>query len=132
MCGRFAFTDIDAVFSRYRVVISEDIRIEPHYNIAPSQHTPVIYLNRGKGRVLEMMKWGLVPFWAKDQKIGNKMINARAETLDAKPSFKHILKTRRCLVPASGFYEWKKVGKSKVPYYVKLEKRDTLFLCGAL
>ncbi|MDR4498716.1 MAG: SOS response-associated peptidase [Candidatus Scalindua sp.] len=132
MCGRFALTDIDAVFSQYRVVISEGIRIAPRYNIAPSQHTPVLYLNREKERVLEMMKWGLVPFWAKDPKIGNRMINARAETLDTKPSFRHILKTGRCLVPASGFYEWKKVGKSKVPYYVKLEKREVFFLCRAL
>ena len=130
MCGRFALTDIDAVFSQYRVVISEGIRIEPRYNIAPSQHTPVIYLNRKKERVLEMMKWGLVPFWAKDPKIGNRMINARAETLDTKPSFKHILKTRRCLVPASGFYEWEKAGKSKVPYYVKLEKRTLFSFAG--
>ncbi|MDR4504096.1 MAG: SOS response-associated peptidase [Candidatus Scalindua sp.] len=130
MCGRFALTDIDAVFSQYRVLISEDLTIGPRYNIAPSQHTPVIYLNREKGRVLEMMRWGLVPFWAKDPKIGNRMINARAETLDTKPSFRHILKSKRCLVPSSGFYEWKRVAKSKLPHYIKLKNREIFSFAG--
>jgi putative SOS response-associated peptidase YedK len=130
MCGRFALTDIDAIFSQYRVLISEDLTIGPRYNIAPSQSTPVIYLNREKGRVLEMMKWGLVPFWAKDPKIGNRMINARAETLDKKPSFRHLLKSKRCLVPSSGFYEWKRVGKSKLPHHIKLKKRALFTFAG--
>lgn len=77
-----------------------------------------------------MMKWGLVPFWAKDLKIGNRMINARAETLDRKPSFRHFLKSKRCLVPSSGFYEWKRVGKSKVPHYIKLKKREIFSFAG--
>ncbi|GJQ59302.1 MAG: hypothetical protein SCALA701_21030 [Candidatus Scalindua sp.] len=77
-----------------------------------------------------MMKWGLVPFWAKDPKIGNRMINARAETLDKKPSFRHLLKSKRCLVPGSGFYEWKRVGKSKLPHYIKLKKREIFSFAG--
>ncbi len=80
MCGRFALTDIDAIFSRLRVMISEDIKIIPHYNIAPSQNIPVIYKDRNRENRIEFMKWGLVPFWAKDPKIGYKMINARAES----------------------------------------------------
>ncbi len=130
MCGRFAFTDIDAIFSLYRVIISEDMEIAPRYNIAPSQHTPVIYHNKENGRVLEMMKWGLVPSWAKDPKTGSRMINARAETLDQKPSFRHSFKSRRCLVPATGFYEWKKTGKNRVPHYIRLKKRDTFSFAG--
>ncbi len=130
MCGRFALTDIDAIFSQYRVLISEDLRIGPRYNIAPSHYAPVIYLNKEKERVLEMMKWGLVPFWAKDSKIGNRMINARAETLDKKPPFRHLLKSKRCLVPGSGFYEWKREGKSKFPHYITLKKRELFSFAG--
>ncbi len=76
------------------------------------------------------MKWGLVPSWSKDPKIGNRMINARVETIAIKPSFKHILKTNRCLVPCSGFYEWKKNDKSKVPYYIGLKNSKIFCLAG--
>ncbi|MHC4268453.1 MAG: SOS response-associated peptidase [Planctomycetota bacterium] len=130
MCGRFALTDIDAIFSRLRVIISEDVKIQPHYNIAPSQNIPVIYKDKNRENRIEFMKWGLVPFWAKDPKIGHKMINARAETLTQKPSFKHIFKTKRCLVPGSGFYEWKKVDKHKVPYYIGIKNCKTFSFAG--
>lgn len=130
MCGRFALTDIDAIFSRLRVIISEDIKITPHYNIAPSQNIPVIYKDKKQENRIEFMKWGLIPFWAKDPRIGYKMINARAETLTQKPSFKHILKTKRCLIPASGFYEWKKVDKQKVPYYIGIKNCKTFSFAG--
>lgn len=132
MCGRFAIIDINAIFSRYRAIITEDARkaITPRYNIAPSQFVPIIHQNKEQEVLIEMMKWGLVPFWAKDPKIGNKMINARAETIAEKPSFKHLLKSKRCLVPCSGFYEWKKVEKSKVPYYIRLKNVEDFAFAG--
>ncbi len=130
MCGRFALTDIDAIFSKYRVVISEDFKITPHYNFAPAQNIPVIYKDNNQQNRIELMKWGLVPFWAKDPKIGYGMINARAETLNKKPSFKHILKSKRCLVPSSGFYEWEKIDKHKIPYYVGIKNCKIFSFAG--
>ena len=132
MCGRFSLTDIGSIFSRFGVIISKDInkKITPHYNIAPTQKIPVIYKDKTQENRIEFMKWGLVPFWAKDPKIGHKMINARAETLTQKPSFKHLLKSKRCLVPSSGFYEWKRVDKRKVPYYIGIKNSKIFSFAG--
>lgn len=132
MCGRFSLTDIDSIFSRFGVIISKDInkKITPHYNIAPTQKIPVIYKDKNQENRIEFMKWGLVPYWAKDPKIGYKMINARAETLTQKPSFKHLLKTKRCLVPSSGFYEWKRIDKRKVPYYIGIKNSRIFSFAG--
>src|SRR5258708_5078596 len=96
---RFAVTDvIEATFAEMPAEA-------PRYNIAPTQGVAVITEN--SPRVLEMMRWGLVPFWAKDISIGSKMLNARAETLTEKPSFRSLLTRKRCIIPADGFYEWK-------------------------
>ncbi|MHC4183177.1 MAG: SOS response-associated peptidase [Planctomycetota bacterium] len=132
MCGRFSLTDIDSIFSRFGVIILKDInkKITPHYNIAPTQKIPVIYKDKNQENRIEFMKWGLVPFWAKDPKIGYKMINARAETLTQKASFKHLLKLKRCLVPGSGFYEWKRVDKRKVPYYIGIKNSKIFSFAG--
>lgn len=130
MCGRFALTDTDAIFSRFRAIISEDFKITPRYNIAPAQNIPVIYKEKYHENRVELMRWGLVPFWAKDPKIGYRMINARAETLTQKPSFKHIFKTKRCLVPSSGFYEWKKIDGQKVPYFVAIKSCKIFSFAG--
>ena len=132
MCGRFSLTDIDSIFSRFGVIISKDInkKITPHYNIAPTQKIPVIYKDTNQQNKIEFMKWGLIPFWAKDPKIGHKMINARAETLAQKPSFKHLLKSKRCLVPSSGFYEWKRIDKRKVPYYIGIKNSKIFSFAG--
>ncbi len=132
MCGRFSLTDIDSIFSRFGVIISKDInkKITPHYNIAPTQKIPVIYKDKNQENRIEFMKWGLVPYWAKDPKIGYKMINARAETLAQKPSFKHLLKSKRCLVPSSGFYEWKRIDKRKVPYYIGIKNSRIFSFAG--
>ncbi len=81
MCGGFALTNIDAIFSRLRVIVLEDIKITPHYNIAPSQNIPVIYIDKDRENRIGLMKWRLDHLWAKDPKVGYKMINARAETL---------------------------------------------------
>jgi putative SOS response-associated peptidase YedK len=96
--------------------------LEPRYNIAPTQPVAAVTLDGSSnnvGRRLEALHWGLIPFWAKDLTIGNKMINARAETLAEKPAFKNALVRRRCLIPADGFYEWKKEGRGRQPFYIR-------------
>lgn len=101
---------------------------QPRFNIAPSQLVPIITNTNPKKIV--MARWGLVPSWSTSIDIGQKMINARSETLSEKPSFRNLLKTKRCLVPADGFYEWKTVGKSKQPYYIQLEDRSIFAFAG--
>jgi putative SOS response-associated peptidase YedK len=103
------------------------------YNIAPSQEILAIRLNpETKQRSLDRLRWGLLPYWAKDEKIGFKTINARVETVDTAHSFRGAFKKRRCLIPANGFYEWKKVIGGKIPYSIEesaLDKRAHLALC---
>ena len=106
------------------------VLLEPRYNIAPSQEHPVLIVNQDR-RMLRMMKWGLVPHWAKDPKIGYKMINARSEGIEEKPSFRGPLKKGRCLVIADGFYEWQKPGKkTKIPYYFRLKSNEPFAFAG--
>jgi putative SOS response-associated peptidase YedK len=114
MCGRFILlTDLSVIVEEFGI---EDIACEcrPNHNISPGQDVLAVARDRGKNR-LQSYRWGLVPFWAKDPKIGNKMFNARAETLSEKPSFARAFQKRRCLIPADGFYEWQKVGQTKRP-----------------
>lgn len=104
MCGRFGrTTPPEQIIQRYGI---QEVRgdFTPSYNIAPSQQAPIVRTDSGH-RVLELMKWGLVPSWAKDEKIGYKMINARAESVIEKPSFRSAFRKRRCIVPACGFFE---------------------------
>lgn len=103
--------------------------LEPRFNIAPSQLVPIIV--SGSANKAVMMKWGLVPFWAKDPKIGNRLINARAETISTKPAFRTSFKRKRCLVPATGFYEWKRLKDGKIPYYIHM-KDDSFFAFAGL
>jgi putative SOS response-associated peptidase YedK len=120
MCGRFTLTfDPDDLQEAFSLSAPPPAGLAPRYNIAPSQ--PVAVIANGETRALELFKWGLIPSWAKDPKIGNRMINARAETLAEKPSFRTALKKRRCLVLADGFYEWKRAGKSKTPMYIQMK-----------
>lgn len=100
----------------------------PRYNIAPTQQVPVI-TDRDPKR-LSFMKWGLAPSWAKDPKIGSRMINARSETAAEKPSFRTAFKGRRCLIPADGYYEWAKRGKKKIPMYIQHARRDIFAFAG--
>ena len=124
MCGRFTLHhSATEIANRFGVGFNDPMTelIRPRYNIAPSQMVPVI--RQAGEREMVGCKWGLVPFWAKDPAIGNKLINAKAETLAEKPSFKYALNQRRCLIPADGFYEWQKKGKaSSQPMYVR--RRD--------
>jgi len=120
MCGRYSLSvpaDVLAeVFALARVA-----DVSPRWNIAPTQDAAVVRVREGE-RCLDALRWGLVPFWAKDVRIGNRMINARSETVAEKPSFKHALKRRRCLVPADGFYEWRRTPDGKVP--TRIQRRD--------
>ncbi len=130
MCGRFTlFDNKEIIESEFEVDIQPDL-FRPSYNIAPTQDSLVIY-TEADNRVCTAMRWGLVPFWSKDIKIGYKMINARAETVDEKSSFKKPLKDKRCLVLTNGFYEWKKVdNKTKVPYFIRLKNKKPFTFAG--
>jgi putative SOS response-associated peptidase YedK len=103
--------------------------LTPRYNLAPSQPMAAIIAD-DSGRHLELLKWGLIPSWAKDPKIGNKMINARAETVAEKPAFRAALKKRRCLIPVDGFYEWKREGKAKTPMYIQMKSGEPFAFAG--
>lgn len=129
MCGRFTRHHKPKELAERFDVEPIAEAAEPRYNIAPSQIVPIIrFLNE---REMVASKWGLVPFWAKDTSIGNKMINARAETLAEKPSFKNALAKRRCLIPADGFYEWQKKGKEpSQPIYVRLRSGELFAFAG--
>jgi len=106
MCSRY-FLDADGNIIAYtfRVPVQPD-RIRKRFNIAPTQEAPVVRVDREGNREIAMLRWGLVPFWAKDLKIGTSMINARSEGIEAKPAFREAVKSRRCIVPATGFFEW--------------------------
>lgn len=129
MCGRFAFySPSEATAALFGVGTS--IAVEPRFNIAPSQYIAGIRDTEDAGRELSMFRWGLVPFWAKDPSIGNRMINARAETVAEKPSFRAAYRHRRCLLLADGFYEWKKEGAGKVPYFISLASGEPFAFAG--
>lgn len=129
MCGRFTLTlNPDQLQMAFNLSEPPPADLAPRYNIAPSQAVAVIA--NGTSRKLEFFKWGLIPSWAKDPKIGNRLINARAETLAEKPSFRAALKKRRCLILADGFYEWKKEGKTKTPMYLRLKEGEPFAFAG--
>lgn len=117
MCGRYTLTvSTDDLLHHFKA--RGDIEFSPRYNIAPTQSAPVVFLDEAGQRRLELFRWGLVPFWAKDIKIGNRMINARSETVAEKPAFRASFRNKRCLVPATGFFEWRSEDGAKQPYYI--------------
>ena len=130
MCGRSSLhddpTNILERFSLPPVLPG----FEPHYNIAPTQLQWSIIRDEDGAPEARQLKWGLVPSWANDPSVGNRMINARAESLTEKPSFRESLQTRRCVILADGYYEWKSVGKTKVPMYFRLADGRALGLAG--
>ncbi len=128
MCGRYELQEIEGLGTRFRAT-SVQLDFTPRYNVAPGQIMPVV-VRAGGENSLEMMKWGLIPSWAKDPRIGNKMINARAETVLEKPSYRKPLQSKRCLVPVSGFYEWQDTGQGKVPYHINLKDEAIFALAG--
>lgn len=133
MCGRFAlYADYGALLERFEIeeAALDQASYEENYNVAPSQQI-VAVINDGERNRLGTLRWGLIPSWAKDEKIGYKMINARAETAAEKPSFRSAFKKKRCLIPANAFYEWKKGQDGKTPMLIHLEG-DELFAFAGL
>lgn len=131
MCGRFVNTHTTEELAKY--FDASDLtknQIKPSFNIGPTQMHAVVLRNEEYPRVLMSAKWGLVPPWAKEVAIGVKMFNARAETVAEKPSFRSALAKRRCIVPASGYYEWKKDGDKKQPWYIHEPKNGILGFAG--
>jgi len=128
MCGRFVSRDQAAV-ERYFNVMPRQFRFTDRFNVAPTQDVPVVRLIDGE-RVMTHMHWGLIPCWAKDRKIAYKTINARAETVATKPAFRAAYKARRCLIPASGFYEWKRDIAPKVPHFFHKPDDEPLGFAG--
>ena len=130
MCGRYSLTatakKLAETFVDYADVPAD---MPPRYNIAPSQ--PIAVIANNERHQVEFFQWGLIPSWAKDPKIGNRMINARSETLAEKPSFRTAYRRRRCLVLADGFYEWRRnPDKSKTPMYIQLEDQAPFAFAG--
>ena len=130
MCGRFTLSQpISAIASAFNLTPISPL--EPRYNIAPTQLVPAILTLPEQGeKQLQMLRWGLIPSWAKDLNIGAKLINARAETVGEKPSFKAAFKRRRCLIIADGFYEWQRQEGKKQPYYFRLQNGQTFAFAG--
>ena len=129
MCGRFALKAPPAELVA-RFGLDECAAFKPRYNIPPGTDIPVIRQSPEGKRVLHLLRWGLVPHWARDMSIGARLNNARGETVAAKPSFRDAFKHRRCLVPSSGFYEWKTEDRIKQPYYISLKSGEPMALAG--
>jgi putative SOS response-associated peptidase YedK len=130
MCGRYTLTkELHELAKRFQAEIAIiNAKLFPRYNVAPTQS--VIVVNDTGQRQIVAMRWGLIPSWATDESIGNRMINARAETIAEKPAFRAALKKRRCLIPADGFYEWRKEGKVKQPLHIVLKDREVFAFAG--
>lgn len=129
MCGRFSFSPLAKIIEDRFDVKVDKTRYKPRYNSAPSQDLAVI--SNIKPGELSFYRWGLIPFWAKDKSIGNKLINAKAETIAEKPSFKNSLRKKRCLVLSDGFFEWKAINKKeKIPYRITMKDNGLFAMAG--
>jgi len=132
MCGRYTLAVKEAILLQRFNIFDFEGEHKPRYNIAPSQDNPVVFLNEKSQRIMTPMRWGLIPHWAQDESIGNRMINARIETVAQKPSFKTSLRKRRCLVPVDGYYEWTKLGKPGKgrPFRIVTKSRELFAFAG--
>lgn len=129
MCGRYSLTQPIQTLKEHFQAIAVELEHNPRYNIAPSQSVPIVIAG-AQGREIHALRWGLIPSWAKDPSMGNRLINARAETVHEKPSFKSSLRKRRGLVPADGFYEWQVRDQGKVPQYIRLRTGGLMAFAG--
>ena len=135
MCGRYTLLP-DAItwstaFGLSDTATQQISMLSPNYNVAPTQDVPILRDNPETGkRELAFARWGLIPSWAKDAKFGYRTINARAETVAVKPSFRAAFRKRRCLILASGFYEWKKTGSTKLPYLIQMQDETPIAFAG--
>lgn len=130
MCGRYTLTssgdEVALLFD-----LSEIPSLPPRYNLAPTQEAAVVRVPApGAPRHLDFLRWGLVPYWADDPKIGNRMINARSEGVADKPAYRSSFRKQRCLIPTDGFYEWKKEGKLKQPFHIRRKDRHPFAFAG--
>jgi putative SOS response-associated peptidase YedK len=131
VCGRYRLSRQKQLVEEYFDSVSEEQEWSPRYNIAPTQPVPVIRQNPKEPiRELSLIRWGLIPSWAKDPSISARMINARSETASAKLAFRDGLRLRRCLIPADGFYEWQKRGNAKQPYCFEVNEGDLFAFAG--
>jgi putative SOS response-associated peptidase YedK len=129
MCGRYTLkTPVERLAEEFGFEASS-AELPPNYNVAPTQQVAAV-LEEGGERRLEMLRWGLIPSWADDPGIGSRMINARAETAPEKPSFRRAFRGQRCLIPADGFYEWKRTNGSKQPYYIHMKEERPFAFAG--
>ncbi|MFA5828696.1 MAG: SOS response-associated peptidase [Candidatus Shapirobacteria bacterium] len=131
MCGRYAFYPGQDFFDRFSLDPKDEggLDLQANFNVSPGQFMPIITSGE-RGNHFSLMRWGLVPSWAKDSKIGFRMINARADTVSVKPSYRSAFRRQRCLVPASGFYEWETKNKKKTPFYYTLKDQPLLAFAG--
>jgi putative SOS response-associated peptidase YedK len=116
MCGRYRLSRRKQVLAEHFDTDFDDLEWEPRFNVAPTQPVPVLRLGNSGAISASLMRWGLIPSWSKDPKVGARTINARSETAAEKPTFRGPLRNQRCLIPADAFYEWKRTGKVKQPY----------------
>jgi putative SOS response-associated peptidase YedK len=131
MCGRYRLSRRKQIVEEYFDCVSDEPDWAPRYNVAPTQPVPVIRQHpKEPVRQLSLMKWGLIPSWAKDASAAAGMINARSETAATKPAFRDPLKSRRCLIPADGFYEWQRTGKGKQPYCFEANQGELFAFAG--
>jgi len=129
MCGRFALKESSLKLAEH-FNATTDLDFPPSYNIAPSRRIITITADQDEQRHIRQMRWGLIPSWAKDPSIGNKLANARGETVHEKPSFRSAFKYRRCIIPASGFYEWKTEAGKKNPWFMSFKSGEPLAMAG--
>ena len=131
MCGRFSLTaSAELLRSFFYLLEGTPLFEQPRYNIAPSQEVAAIRCDFNQRRTLAPLRWGLIPSWSKDANMGARMINARAETLLQKPAFRAIFKKHRCLIPADGFYEWRKDGRRKQPFHIHMRDNKPFAFAG--
>jgi putative SOS response-associated peptidase YedK len=133
MCGRARLSsDVSEIKLAFSIPPERPApNIAPSWNVAPTDPLPIVHYDAKEGtRSLEVMRWGLIPYWAKDIKIGFSTINARAEEIESKPAFREAFQRRRCLVPVDNFYEWKKTANGKQPYAIALADRHLMALAG--
>ena len=129
MCGRYTLrTPVEKLAEEFGFDAST-VEVSPNYNVAPTQEVAAV-LSEGGERRLELLRWGLIPSWADDPGIGSRMINARAETAPEKPSFRRAFRERRCLIPADGFYEWKRMNGAKQPFYIRMKEGRPFAFAG--
>jgi putative SOS response-associated peptidase YedK len=131
MCGRFVAASPPDEIARYFDAEAPEAALEPNYNVAPTNDVYAV-LEDGSARKVEALHWGLVPFWAKSLSMGNKMINARAETVATKNAYRHAFKNKRCIIPADGFFEWKVIRgqKAKQPYFIHRNDGEPMAFAG--